>query len=170
MAHEESRPATSAHRTDLDFAVSGLIMHLVAQPRALPWAISCGPFRAGHLHRVTDGLIATILSSTNALSIVSGAGLTHFVPLRESGGDGFSWRASDASRHGATTTGSRARHRPSSSSPATSPGGSPPSKGSTMTSSSVPSRRLPRGVPPMKKMPPSWARSILGKGGKSHFR
>ena len=46
----------------------------MARPRASPWAIACGPFRAGCYQRVIDGLTETAQSNTSVPSFVSGEG------------------------------------------------------------------------------------------------
>ena len=87
MARQDYAPAKSASRNDTYFALSGLILRLVPQPRASPWAITCGPFRATCRHRVIDGLTVTTQTNTAALCIVIGEGLDSLVPLSESGND-----------------------------------------------------------------------------------
>jgi len=54
MARQDVRPARSAGRTDTYFAPSGLNVRLVARPRAKPWAISSGPFRARWWHHAIE--------------------------------------------------------------------------------------------------------------------
>jgi len=72
MARGNFRPARSVHWTDPDFALSGLILCLMPRPRAKPWAITCGPFRARSWHRLIDGLTMTTQSKKTGLRTVSG--------------------------------------------------------------------------------------------------
>ena len=48
-------PERRLHGIDPAFALSGLNTNTVAPPRALPWAISFGPFRAGCRRRHKSG-------------------------------------------------------------------------------------------------------------------
>ena len=58
---------------------------LAALPRASPWAITYGPFRAGHEHLVIVGLAVITQSNTPEPGIISGDGHANLIPLGEAG-------------------------------------------------------------------------------------
>ena len=87
MARQDVRPARSASCTDTYFALSGLMLCLVALPRAKPWAITYGPFRAGYEHLVIVGSTLTTQSNPPEPDIISRDGHANFMALRYSGDD-----------------------------------------------------------------------------------